>query len=64
VAMGEGSGMAQLLRPIPDIRRRLSRARIRQFTKWSTTILKAQLLDIRCNTLPSAYTKLILISSA
>src|SRR6516165_10059923 len=28
VAMGEGSGMAQLLRPIPDIRRRLSRARI------------------------------------
>jgi integrase len=26
--MGEGSGMAQLLRPIPDIRRRLSRARI------------------------------------
>src|SRR5262249_57243292 len=40
VAMGEGSGMAQLLRPTPDIHRRLSRRRIRQFTNWSTTIFE------------------------
>jgi hypothetical protein len=60
--MGEGSGMAQLLRPIPDIRRRLSRARIRQFTKWSTTIFRAQLLDIQCNSLPQLGTQLTSIS--
>src|SRR5262249_7453890 len=64
VAMGEGSGMAQLLRPIPDIHRRLSRPRVRQFTNWSTTIFTAQLPEIRCNTMPSADTQLILILSA